>query len=282
MAEINTYLTVENGYNTCYIDSLLICLFYRNNVSINSILENEPKIPEAYYLQELIKVKFVDQIKKNYSIFSETINEIRNYSVICGWLKDGNIDSQQNCILYYDFLVNLLRINTIDFEVFDFENNMISVDTYKLSFPYIKLELNKDNNVKNLFINWINSNIILRNSSTQCYKLMNIPQFIVFSVDRFSSKNKNNSKLDIMKKIKFFGINDSSQSYLKWKIHGIICYDGDNYENGHYYALFVSGKKDWLFFDDLEIPSFKKIDLNNDKIKDKILSESVILIYSIE
>ena len=106
---METFPIVENGYNTSYIDSLLIALFYKNS-SIIDVLENEPTIPEVYYLQELIKFKFVNQIKKGYSIFFQSINEIRNYSIIYGWNTKGNIDEQQSCIEYYIqyFLVFLI------------------------------------------------------------------------------------------------------------------------------------------------------------------------------
>ncbi len=270
---METFSVIENGYNTCYIDSLLISLFYKNNTSIYSILDNEPKIPEAYYLQELIKVKFVDQIKKNYCIYSQSMNEIRNYSIICGYIANGNIDEQQNCIDYYNFFSDLFNIQPIEFEIFQIDDNIISKDTNKIKLNYISLDLNRDNDIRNLFINWLNLNIIIKNTNTiQCYKLVNIPQLLVFSINR-----KNNAKLDIMNKIKFFNINDSSQSYIKWKIHAIICKVSD-----HYYSVININKKEWLLFDDYLIPSFKKINLDDDDIKEKITSECVILIYSLD
>jgi hypothetical protein len=236
-------------------------------------------------LQELIKIKFVEQIRKNYSIFSQSMNEIRNYSIICGWNTEGNIDEQQNCILYYNFLSEILQIKCIEFELFEFNNNMIASNINKIIYPYIQLDLTRDNDIRNLFINWLNSNIIIKNSSIiQCYKLINIPNFIVFSINRmqYMNMNKNKYKLDIMKKIKFFGINDSSQLSIKWKIHSIICHSGDNLRTGHYYTILNINKNNWILFDDLNIPSFKKIDLDDENIKDKIMEECVIIIYSLD
>ncbi len=285
---MDIYPIIENGYNTCYIDSLLIALFYKNSDQINDILENEPQIPEAYYLQELIKVKFVNQIRKNYSIFSQSMNEIRNYSIICGWATEGNIDEQQSCISYYNFLSNLFRIKPIEFEVFEFNNNVIYPEnTSKINFQFIPIDLNRDNDIRNLFINWLNSNIIVKNSlTTQCYKLLDVPFFIIFSINRNNESidnkycKKNKFKLDIMKKIKFFNISDSSQSHIKWNIHAIICYSSDDHLCcGHYYTILFSNKE-WILFDDKKIPSFKKIDLDDEAIKDKITSECIIIIYS--
>jgi uncharacterized UBP type Zn finger protein len=40
-----------------------------------------------------------------------------------------------------------------------------------------------------------------------------------------------------MKRIKFFGNNDTSQNYLKWKIHSLVCHKGESYKSGHYYSI---------------------------------------------
>jgi len=281
---METYPIVENGYNTSYIDSLLVALFYKNS-SVNDVLENEPITPEVYYLQELIKFKFVNQIRKGYSIFSQSMNEIRNYSIICGWNTHGNIDEQQSCIEYYNFLFDLFKINPIEFELFEFNNN-IFVNTTKnnIKLPFISLDLNRDNDIRNLFINWLNTNIIMKNSSIkQSYKLNNIPNFLIFSIDRFlKSETKNNYNLDIMKSIKFFNIGDSSQSHIKWKIYSIICLKGDTIKKGNYYSVFNINKKDWIIFDNSLIPSFKKIDIDDDKIKNNIIKECVMVIYVLD
>jgi hypothetical protein len=273
---------IENGYNTSYIDSLLIALFYKNS-SINDILDNEPSIPEAYYLQELIKFKFVNQIKKGYTIFSQSINEIRNYSIICGFDTKGNIDEQQLCIDYYNFLFELFKINPIEFQIFEFNNNVMN-NLNILKLPYITFNLTNDNNIRNLFINWLDENVLTKScNKIQSYKLNNIPNFLIFYIDRFLNQNiKNNYSLDIMNNIKFFNIADSSQSYIKWKIYSIICLKGDSIKNGKYYSVFNINKKEWLLFDNNLIPSFKKIDINDNIIKNDIIKECVIVIYTID
>jgi len=250
------------------------------------ILETEPNTPEGFYLQELIKVNFVNPIKKNYSIPMNIINEIRNYTVICGWSKNQNIVEQKDCCKFYIFLSDLLNIPKIEFEIFRIKDNIIANNSQILKTQVINLQITKDDNVRNLFYNWINSNITSElNNGIQfnCYKLINIPNYIIFNINRFNQEGeRNNYKLDIMKHIKFFGINDQSQSYLKWKIHSIICYNGTTQKNGHYYTILLINKQEWIIFDDLQIPSFNSINLEDDNVKEKIMLESVMLLYTLE
>ena len=278
------YSIVENGYNTCYIDSVLICLFYKNDMHF--LLEEKPRKPEGYYLQELIKNKFINPIQRNYYINSNTINEIRNYSVICGWSSDGNITDQKNCNEYICFILDLFNSKPIQFEIFEISNNIITDNTEYLTLPYINLIPQKDDTIHNLLQYWINSKIYSPNDNIiKCYKLIQIPRFIMCYIDRFNNTHiKNNYKIDIMKRIKFFNINDQTQKYIKWKIHGIICHkDGNSLNCGHYYTICTTTDKNrWLLFDDNLIPSFQEINLKDDDIKEKIMTDVIIIIYVID
>jgi uncharacterized UBP type Zn finger protein len=284
MSELQILSVIENGYNTCYIDALLVALFYKHNDSINMILESEPKRPDGFYLQELIKLKFVEPIKRNYSINSSIINEIRNYSIICGWSDNEDIDGQKDCSEFYSFLSELFNIKPIEFEILEIKNNTISENIKKIRLPFISLNLTQDDNIKNILSNWIDTQININNSKIfHCYKLSNIPQFIILYINRFNNDGtRNNYKLDIMKRIKFFGINDTTQNYLKWKIHSIICHTGKSIKSGHYYSVIYTYQRKWLLFDDNMIPSFEQIDMEDDDIKEKIMLESVMLIYTLE
>jgi hypothetical protein len=51
---------------------------------------------------------------------------------------------------------------------------------------------------------------------------------------------------------------------------------------GHYYGLLTTNENNWLLFDDAYIPSIKKIDIDNDDIKEQIMSEVVILINTLD
>ncbi len=284
MEEYQYLSVIENGYNTCYIDSLLVALFYKYNESLDSILYKEPNSPEGFYLQELIKVKFIDPVKRNFSIGSNIINEIRNYSIICGWSKDENITSQKKCIDFYNFISKLFNIEPLSFDILELKDGILNNTIKKNEFSYINLNLTNDNdNIRNLLINWIKNNITCNtsNSIIDCYKLNNIPSYIVININRFDEKgNCNKYNLDIMKRIKFFDINDNSQNYLKWKIHSVICYDGKNINNGHYYTLIYMGNNKWTIFDDTKIPSFNIYDIENCD-NTKIMKDACMVIYTL-
>jgi len=277
-------LVVENGMNTCYIDALFVALFYKETPYTNFILETTPKNPTGYYLQELIKSKFVEPIRKHYSITSNIINEIRNYALICGWASDGNIDGQKDCSEFYTFMADLFNIPNLEFEILEIKNNTITNNTHKSILPFIPLSPDTNNTIRSLLIDWINTKIINNDIEiNHCYKLTNIPQFIILNVNRFNYNGiRNNYKIDIMKRIKFFGNNDTSQNYLKWKIHSMVCHKGESYKSGHYYAITTTHCKKWLLFDDNLVPSFEQIDLEDDDIQNKIMFEAVLIIYTLD
>ena len=50
---------IENAINTCYIDSLLVSLFYKPSI-IDSVLNKDLKNATGLYLQEYIKERFVN------------------------------------------------------------------------------------------------------------------------------------------------------------------------------------------------------------------------------
>ena len=275
---------VENGYNTCYIDSLLTALFYKDTNYTNYILEHIPKKPEGYYLQELIRSKFINALQRNYSITSNIINEIRNYSVICGWSSDGDITDQKDCGKYFTFLMDLFNIKSLEFEIFEIKNNIMTDNIEKISSPFISFNITKDDTIKNLLQYWINSKIYSPDENIiYCYKLSDIPQFIILHINRFNTNGiRIQNKIDITKRLKFFGINDQSQKYLRWKIHGIICHRGNSMYTGHYYSILTTYDRKWLLFDDMLIPSFEQIDLSDEDIKEKIMSEVTFVIYTLD
>lgn len=251
---------VENGYNTCYIDSLLVGLFYTPSIIYNKLLDNDPDDNNFMYLQEIIKNNFIDTLRKNMSITADIINEIRNYSFIYGYPKE--LLKQQNIIEYFTFITNNM--------------NMFAISQGK---PYISINLDQnmcDTDIKTLLN--INNIYIDNNNIHNVYM---VPIYI----NRFMYTKRLTTKIDIKRKIK---LGDANQ---RWYIHCIICHVGDNIyndceltcnteynTNGHYYTILSSGSK-WIMFDDMHIPSFKEINMSDKVTIDKIKRECIFIIY---
>ena len=269
---------IEKGLNTSYITSLLISLFYKYDVNINTILIDKPQKPAGFYLQELIRTLFVEPIRKNFSIKSDTINEIRNYLLINGWESDLNLLDTRNCADLYEFLSSILFNNDIDFEIFHIKDGVINGTETNQKFKTININLtvNEPTSIKKLFIEWLHNNI-LKNSNSyilDCYKLKSIPNFLVFNINRTDNTQK--TEVDIKKKIKFFHNSDSKQNYLNWRIHSIICKS-----NNKYYSVFLSNDNSWIEFDEDKFPCCSYVYMNDEDIIDKIKQDVEIIIYTL-
>ena len=268
---------VENGYNTSYINTLLFSLFYRPNKYLDELLSKNINNPSAYYLQELIKENFVDPIRKHFSISNDSINEIRNYLMINNWAtSDCKLNQQQDISKFYKFIIDYLKGNYIEFEIFNIVDGHIkNIDT-NFIVPFIVIKPHNTSSVKELFINWI-KDYILKDNTNYYYKLNNIPSYICFYINRFG----NNNEIDIMKKIKFFNNNDTTQKCITWKIHAVICVSGKKLENCHYYSIVCNYNK-WILLDDTKIPSLEYVDMSDDDVIEKIKRECTFIIYTLK
>ena len=223
----NKYINciIEKGYNTDYINSLLLAMFYKSS-NIETILEYTKKTNTSFiYMQELIKSKFIEPLRCVYSISDNVINEIRNYAVICGWynymtddMDDtvNNIDfiEQKNILNFYKFIIHLCDKNIFNNIIYNVKNNT---------------------NIKEI--------INLNNISYT-------PKFVCIQLNR---EQNDNYDVDIMKQIL---INKS-----KLHIHSIICKD----KNNKFYTVFLSYDKKWIYYDENNIPSLKYIDIDDYK-----------------
>lgn len=271
---------VEEGYKTCYIDSLLAGLFYKNNQNLDILLNELPETSSAIYLQELIKENFVDPIRKHFSISKSNINEIKNYILINLKIENIDIFSQQDIGKFYKYLINLLGGDTLQFEIFELvENNIKTINT-ALNLSYISLNPIQNTTIKELFINWLNKYIIKDNNKF-CYKLIKIPQYISFYINRYNNDGfKNDYEIDIMRKIKFFNNTDTTQKNITWKIHCIICNSSiDTLDNSHYYSIISDYRNNWIIFDNKKKPSLQYIDMSDADIIEKIKRECMLIIY---
>ncbi len=289
-------VVVENGFNTCYIDSLLMGLFYTPSVIFNNMLENDPTNPDFLYLQEMIKTNFIEQVRKDISISSDIVNEIRNYSFINGWKinEPHELSEQQDITEYYTFLSENLNNQLIHIERYTITEGIESKnDVGEIEkIPFITLSTNEfeyETNIKNLLKIWLNDNPIDITRDTienniritknikglNVYKICNVPCIVPLFINRFTRVDglKLLTKIDINKKIKLI-----DNSNFKWMVHSVICHSGDTLKSGHYYTILINNTN-WYMFDDMSVPSLKEIDMSDNQLIDKIKRECVFIIY---
>lgn len=262
---------VEGGINTSYIDSLLIALFYKPS-TIDNILNNSPISCEFYYLQELFR-NFVEIVRRNYSVGLDLLNEIRNYSIMCGWKQDGNILDLFNVSDYYNFIVTSLNSNIIRFEIIDKDNNQISEKQISLINISISKDTDSDIKINELLDQW--ANIEIKN----VYHFLDIPNYIPIYINRFDiNKIFYRGKVNIMKAIRWTNNNDVNQRKIKWNIHSIICYSETN---PHYYTLVYINSK-WYIYDNLNIPALEELNIKQQCITEKIKQECILLFFKLD
>src|SRR5271154_4346569 len=134
-------LIIENGYNTSYLSTLLMALFFKSSHLEHLFLETEPKSAEYIYMQELIKSYFVETVHNKQSISSEKINSIRNYLFILGFRQVKDILSEHDIMTLYEYIVDKFNIEMI-------ETNNTNIDNINFSSPiqklcYVEIELYK-------------------------------------------------------------------------------------------------------------------------------------------
>jgi len=246
---------IEQCHNGSYINALIMALFYIPS-RIEYLLNSDPKQSIHYYLQQLIKIKYIDVARKNQSVITESVNEIRNYSHLCGWQELDKLLDMHDIITYFTFLMNCFNGTTIQTL-----NNQDKSFTIKINIPKADKELT----IKEIVNKWNNENILL-----------NAPTLLSIHINRFDLDNKVNTKINIQKKIK---ITDSILNMSnEWVFHAIICHSGDSLKTGHYYSIITNGNK-WFMFNDESWPCIKEIRMDNLDIVNKIKQECVLIIY---
>ncbi|CAH6421200.1 Ubiquitin carboxyl-terminal hydrolase [uncultured virus] len=308
--EINHFI-VENAINTCYIDSLLMALFYNPSI-IGNLLNSDCKEGMSIYLQEYIRTNFVEYIQQNKSVLENTMNMIRILSIQNGWINgkssnmvDSNINrnyydnifDQQDVTEYYNFLINIFNGPQIEIqrqtitEGLPDENDIGKIE----KLPFIPLSI-PDNiqqiDIKELYHNWVYDNCsnIKRMVPTangkeersvlglNTYHITNIPYIIGFQINRFKEENKKNyANIIIQKKIHLF-MNSSNPFHHEWIFHAAICHKGETIKSGHYYTL-LSINSNFYIFDDQKIPCIELIDMADKKVTNLIKKECFFIIY---
>lgn len=290
---------VENGFNTCYISSLLMALFYKASY-LDSMLLSETVDPIHIYLQEIIKTKFVDRVRSGVSVMSEIMNEIRTFANVCGWLNHEELMEQQDVNEFFAFLADITKLPQIEIQRQTLtegiqKNDDIGKEEF-LSFINLPVPGTVDEiSVKELLNEWMNNNtvdiqreiitetgqkIISNVKGLNIYKIMNVPLAIGISLNRFNNEfNKRiETKIDIQKRIKLHHILD--ENGLKWRIHSIICHTGETSKSGHYYSVIFGSDNKWFLFNDLYVPSLQEINIKDEEMMDMIKREAVFLMYT--
>lgn len=307
---------ITNAINSCYIDSLLISLFYFNSSICTTLLKQDPKEPYAIYLQELILNEMILPARNCQTITFDTISLIRNVCSELGW-KSNNEEylEQQDVSEFYEFLMDKFGGILIEVQretIFQGFNNKDISNMEKL--PFIPLSINKEKSIvyiKNMLHNWMHDNIIdvekdivvLENNNKKkmkrnlkglgTYKLINIPDIVAVGINRFDNSQKRiNNDVIIQYAIDPFQTSNNNLSNnlnyqgIRWNIHAIICHKGPTPKNGHYYAIlynqiYTDNNKEnkWYLFDDLVVPCIKEISMNDETIISKIKKECVFIIY---
>jgi hypothetical protein len=272
-------LILENGYNTDYIYSLIIALFYTPSDSTNKLINSDTNNGNTYYVQEYIKSKFIYPIHRNMSIESSIVNKFRNFIYNCGWNKDNDkiIIDKGEIDKFYTFIVSNLMEYMIQIVNVDLDNNTLTNNKYDM----IRIEESHLNNTDNIKImslttivsNWIKDKITDKNYS---YKFENIPFIIPIYLDiRDSETGLNKKYINIMEGISFEDNGDRIQKMFVWEIHSMICQT----ESGDYYAVTIDNNESFMGFSDKKIPSNWKIDMSDLVSAKKIMSEVRFIFY---
>jgi hypothetical protein len=274
---MDTVFVVSDGFNTSYIDSLIVGLFYKET-HLDEMLIQIPEKMKFAYLQELMYNNIVYLVRHNFCVDATLINEIRNYSIICGWKCGLNITELYNVIDYLDFLITGFNFGHISYEIIEIQKG-ISETTKSLDINYIQINVGSDNDIQTLLKKWI-CNILLEDVNDDndiYYHFKELPMFITIYLNRtMENKQINTCSIDIKKRIKFYKNNDKTQSNASWIIHCIICYS--NSSTGKYYTI-LNDIDNYYIFNNDKIPSMSKIDIKNKDIARKIKQECVLVIY---
>jgi len=291
---------IENAGNTCYMDSLIIALFYVKSCIENHVMSNrEVKNPLGIYIQEFIKNQIIDPLRNGKSVTRETMDTFRSLCFQSGWRNSDEEEyfRQQDVSEFYSFIAHMLDIPMIEMQKRTITEAIPDKDDTgkKEQMAFVPLSLPNDKTdvkIATLLYDWMHNNYVqikrkintgqeltpTNVNSLQSYSITNFPMIVPLSINRFRS---NNERLDvniiIQKKINPVDGNFQHE----WKLLSVICHNGLSSDAGHYYTLFTSLNK-WYISDDLKEPSIYEVAMNDKNITSRIKRECVFLIYIIE
>jgi hypothetical protein len=277
-------LILEDGYNSDYIYSLIIALFYTPSDGMNKIINTDTNNSNTYFLQEYIKNKFIYPMHRQISIESSTVNKLRLFMYNCGWHKsdDKHILEKGELDKFYSFLIHTMMEYSMRFTRIDSMNNTSKEKKYDM----IRITNDNINNsfgsndiisLSPLINNWLNREVT--ESDNYNFKFESIPYIIPIYLDiRDSNTGLNDKLIDIMEGINFEDNGDKIQRMFIWEIHSLICQTKD----GDYYTLIIDNTNNFIAFSDKQIPSNWKINSDDENSVKKIMQEVRFIFYKLQ
>lgn len=263
-----TNFIIENGYNTSYIDSLFMGLFYKSS-ALDDLMIQVPKNSKFAYLQDLIFNNVIQKVRRNASVDSSIINEIRNYSYMCGWKNSHDVTELFNIVEYFDFLMSGITEKCINIESIHNNENNQNIKTIQIN--YFETVVSEDTNTKNILKSILKHYV----SNASYYYFIELPILIPIYINRYDKNYKpNNYMIDIHWKINFKDIHQQSQRNASWIVSSFVCLSSSN----SYYTIINTGNELCLFSNE-KIPSLSKIDVNDEITITKIKQEVVLIFY---
>lgn len=281
-------IILEDGYNTDYIYSLIIAIFYMPTDGTNKMINIDSNNGNTYYVQEYIKNKFIYPLHHNQSIESHVVNKLRMFLYNCGWLykTDQHILSKPSINIFYDFLIcelfsynfTIIRICSID-NTTRAETNEKHVNMITLTHTHIsKVQKNNPNKILSLSLlinNWVDTNII---EEKYDFRFDSVPMILPIYLDiRDEKTNINTHYIDIMEGVNFCNVNDKIQKMLIWDLHSIICQNN----LGEYYTITLDQNKNMIAYSDKNIPSKWLINNSDVDVVKKVMQEVRLVFYKL-
>ena len=261
--------------NSCYLDSVIMCLFLIPNKYINNEILFKKDLENRKCTQNDIKniqksLKDIVLSIRGTNVYIEYCTDLRKQIKNCisaydeNYHLDGTNDSGE--FLYY--LFDLFNVNTCEQNIityiYDNKSNLISTNSINNKiFPIIKIDSSylKYSSFYNI-IEFINTestdDIIVNNGDETNIKAKKVEvttynnyPFIVFNVHR-KGTNRGQQKFFANKLIvpkEFKNFNDET-----FELYGIVLHD----ERAHYVAMLKLNDDNWVFYND--IATDKKIE----------------------
>lgn len=309
--ELEAFL-VENALNTCYIDSVLMSLFYPQSTMIaENLLQKDARTPDAIYLQEYIMQHFVLPVRNNHSVLREQIEMIRILCFQAGWMSSvitehNQVDifiEQQDVSEFYSFLMDIFPGVPVEIQRKTITEGLPDQDDLgqieKMPFIPLSTPDGVDSiRISSLLQSWmednhstVNRTVLTKDGhksqlvgSLNTYYIVNIPPILALGINRFKHPEyRDYSSIVIEKRISPFKNNSIIPDLHKYVFQAAICHRGDNPRSGHYYAIISDDDHYFLFDDQMGPPSMVEVvlkgDFQNKEVVERLKREVVFVMY---